>query len=422
VTLIEMMVVVAIVGIIAALAVPDLTPVIRKVQLDSAAQQAAGFLERARRLAMNEGRCYRVFESGGVLGIQRRSTANCGYCIEGSDCDNVDSSTKISATVGWDATLARLHPEAGIVFATPDVSTGSIGAGTGDASIVFRPNGRLRGDGDLDLQDEGARIVVSHNSLAQRLVLVHVEATGRICGIPISGGGTPAFSAPTLCGAFQGGGSSGGGGGGGACAQAGGDAPALALLALLGIVFVPRLQRRKKRRAGAPPKAPSKPEPLMRTTTRRRRPVRARGYLLIEVMASGALLALILGTTLTVVASSRVQISRSANRAVATDIGQYYMNLMRSCNDHADTTNCGTGAMGAGTCPAPAHPVIAAAKPGFSVQCEVAQSGLHTQSTPNLFSNTHLYVIRVEVTYVDMNNTSKTLQYERYRRDRPFSG
>lgn len=399
VTLIEMMVVVAIVGIIAALAVPNLTPVVQNSSLSAEVQRVGSTLERARRLAMNQGRCHRVRLNGGNLLLERRSNANCGYCPPGqSNCNRVDPSNDISAATGWDPALFTLRPETGLVYDDLEVSPNSIGAGTTNASIVFRPNGRLRGDGDMDVTDEGARIVIKHNQLSERVGLVLVESTGRICFLKLAGTNTaPTFAAPIVCGGFSGGGSSGGGGGGG-CSQAGHNTTAIGALALLGMLFVPRLRRRRER-------AP--------VGKRRRAP---RGYLLIEVMLSGAILALILATTLSIVADARVQTTKANNRAIASDIGQYYLHLMASCNHH-NGGNCPITS----ACPTPAHPVIAANKPGFAVTCDVANSGLEGASTPNLFNAAHLQQVEIVVTYPDYNDNPDDLTYKTYRRNRPFS-
>src|SRR5690606_28571168 len=80
VTLIEMMIVVAIVSIIAAIAVPNMTPVVQAQALAGSAESAAAVLDRARRKAFNEGRCVRVTLTGGNLVLARKSGddgANC---------------------------------------------------------------------------------------------------------------------------------------------------------------------------------------------------------------------------------------------------------------------------------------------------------------------------------------------------------
>src|SRR3990172_9997317 len=60
-TLLEMMVVVAILGVFFALAVPVLTPEVHKAQLDGASDVVASFVARARSQAMESKRCTRVF-------------------------------------------------------------------------------------------------------------------------------------------------------------------------------------------------------------------------------------------------------------------------------------------------------------------------------------------------------------------------
>jgi prepilin-type N-terminal cleavage/methylation domain-containing protein len=175
-TLIEMCVVVAIIGIMTALAVPDLTPVIYAARRDAAASEVITFLERARRSAMAEGRCYRVtLPTPNSIAMARRTHANCFDPV---------------TDTAW-SEVANVVLQPGFSFAVATLPTGN--------PIVFRPTGRLRGDGDLDITDDGARIVITTPALADRHTVIFVTTAGRICAFRVNG--APAwFLTPSACG------------------------------------------------------------------------------------------------------------------------------------------------------------------------------------------------------------------------------
>lgn len=220
VTLIEMMIVLAMVGIIAAIAVPNLTPVIDTQKVASSAEGVANLLDRARRKAVATGYCHRVsVEAGtGQLILQRRTVV---------DCITLDNTN-------WTGALGRVAPEKGVVF--------TIEANGGPAApnqIVFRPNGRFRGDGDLVVDDDGARVLATHTN-SVRVLDVRVMPNSRVCAVSYTG--TEPMPNPVVCGVGYGNSAA----GNPTCSSAGGGKELPAFCALLGVFFL-RSRRRRGR-------------------------------------------------------------------------------------------------------------------------------------------------------------------------------
>lgn len=174
-TLIETMVVIAILGVIMALAVPNLLPMIQQVRLHGDTERVAAFLASVRARALAEQRCYMITVSGRNIFAARRSSPDCVNL----GADSWASPATMSTTVERGTTL-RLGPG--------DALPSGLVA---DQRMIFRPNGRLRGDGDLDPTEEIARIVVGQANLTRENVVL-VTSFLRICTIP------GAATAPTL--------------------------------------------------------------------------------------------------------------------------------------------------------------------------------------------------------------------------------
>ncbi|MBI1948208.1 MAG: prepilin-type N-terminal cleavage/methylation domain-containing protein [Deltaproteobacteria bacterium] len=199
-TLMEMMVVVSILAVLAAIAVPDLTPAVHNAKLRAQIDEVASFIENARRSARGEGRCYRVVQTGASLQMQRRGNADCYTPVNGTLSGG-----------GWSAVAATLTPPAGFTYTLQSVPN----------ELVFRPSGRVRGDGDLDVTDDGARVVIQYARIPQRHVEVLITSQGRLCPL-INAGAPVAISVPVVCGTGFGADGAGGGGGGGVAGVAGG--------------------------------------------------------------------------------------------------------------------------------------------------------------------------------------------------------
>jgi prepilin-type N-terminal cleavage/methylation domain-containing protein len=380
VTLLEMMVVVAIIGIVAAIAVPNLNPVIQEMRLGAAASETAALVDRARRLALNEGRCHMLIMSGNNIVIRRRDTPNCGHTGFGASNGNVD----LDATNGWEAgDSGKLIPPDGISFEIEETS------GVAD-TIIFRTSGRVVGDGDMRIDEDGGRILIFYPSLNKHMEVL-VTSNGRTCTNKYKGVTANALSVPVFCGSAYSGTSGGSGGGGCSTLDADGVTPWLFLTAL-GFFF--RGRRRARRSARVP-------------SQRRRAQARGpRGYLLIEVMVSGAILAVILSATIGLVASSRAEITRASHRAKASSLAEQAIGQLLSEWPHTTTAACPGGI----TLP-----------PGYSMTCNVTQSGLDGSSTPALFDADHLHNVTVTVTYPNIDGTgTDTTTHQALRRNRPF--
>jgi prepilin-type N-terminal cleavage/methylation domain-containing protein len=162
-SLIEMLITVSLLGIIAALAVPAMQPTVAEFRVYSSATAVASFIDDARRRAVAEGRCTRVRSLNGRLITERRNATDCvNLTLEGW--------TSAEMTLGLEGPV-KLDLQA---LTNPGVTP------TADHMIIFRPSGRLYGDGDLDTSDDGVRIVMTE-SQAQDFRAVIVTAQGRVC-------------------------------------------------------------------------------------------------------------------------------------------------------------------------------------------------------------------------------------------------
>lgn len=173
-TLLEVVVVIAILGVMAALAVPNLIPVVERSKARGAAENLASFVDDARRRAMTSGRCHRVVVSGDTATVQQRSTP---------DCVNIALDTWI------DAGSTRIE---GFTLAVERVP---LTVALADA-VIFRPNSRLRGDGNLRVDNDGARIKAQMSSGVTGFI--DIMSTGRMCATVAM---TPpvALTAPPVC-------------------------------------------------------------------------------------------------------------------------------------------------------------------------------------------------------------------------------
>jgi prepilin-type N-terminal cleavage/methylation domain-containing protein len=176
-TLLEMMLVVAIVGVMSSLAVPSLTGVVRAQQERTVVEQIATVLAEARARAGAENRCYRVRATKpSNLVVERRNSV---------DCINLDRD-------GWDAPVRTFDVPASFRVKTETVSPVATSSGCpavtasdpgGACDLIFRPSGRLRGSGLLTGPTPGARINLLrvNGASTQTVSTIDVEAIGRVC-------------------------------------------------------------------------------------------------------------------------------------------------------------------------------------------------------------------------------------------------
>jgi Tfp pilus assembly protein FimT len=176
------MIVVAIVGVIGALAAPNLVPMLRKNRLFGQGETVAAFLDATRRRAVGDSRCYRVIPNGAALLAQRRTVG---------DCANLDDTN-------WVDVQTLVSEASNIGFTLESLSQATVPAQ--NFHIVFRPNGRLVGNGDLNFAstDDGARIVVADSEMTDSARLVVITSNGRICHQSVSGA-VPALGPSVTC-------------------------------------------------------------------------------------------------------------------------------------------------------------------------------------------------------------------------------
>lgn len=212
-SLIEVMVVVAIVGILAALAAPSLLGEVQKAKLQASTDTVAAFLLRAQNEAMVSRRCVRVRVTAPQSLVADR--------LDTFDCDNDPvSASRIStsaapaagnlfvpvATLNLDTRSVAVTFDGTLGSRVPDESKAATPApgGTGN-EIRFRPNGRVFSS-DTNLNDDDAILVLRHATLAvgglgnQQKILVNGH--GLLCvlkrGIdpPAAASGAPNFDCP----------------------------------------------------------------------------------------------------------------------------------------------------------------------------------------------------------------------------------
>jgi prepilin-type N-terminal cleavage/methylation domain-containing protein len=163
-TLLEMMVVVASLALLAAIALPDLTPAIHNARLRASVDEVNNFIERARRNARAENRCHRI-------NVTTDKTAVVMERLQSGDCAGV------IADASWTEVARMNAPAPGFLYHLEKIPN----PGTGPFEIVFRPNGRLKGNGDLDVENDGARIFIEYSKMGTIGMDVLVSSFGRIC-------------------------------------------------------------------------------------------------------------------------------------------------------------------------------------------------------------------------------------------------
>lgn len=192
-SLVEVMVVVTIIAIVAAIAVPQLLPEVHKARAVGATEIVAATLARARAEAMMGKRCVRVYvdsTNNRRVVVERLNTFDCdttpatfppGFNNLGLDGTNkvwapittvvIDPGTSVALTVAPSDTAA---------CSTPNGSAAGTPPGFNCSFLIFRPNGRVWTT-NVD-PDDDAVFNVTHNALGAaggRNILVN--SNGNIC-------------------------------------------------------------------------------------------------------------------------------------------------------------------------------------------------------------------------------------------------
>jgi prepilin-type N-terminal cleavage/methylation domain-containing protein len=185
-SLLEMMVVVAILGIIAALAVPNLLPSVQIAAVQAAGHAVGGFVTQARIAAMSERRCTRVR----ILSATRPPIL-VSERLNSFDCEDPTTAPLIfpGEPLWIETNRLRLERDPLVLALAPAPSDTP-------SEIRFRPSGRSY-SADGDLADDDAVITVTHPQLTAgpNVVRTVVDGPGPICTLargaqPIGSGNT----------------------------------------------------------------------------------------------------------------------------------------------------------------------------------------------------------------------------------------
>jgi prepilin-type N-terminal cleavage/methylation domain-containing protein len=192
-TLIEVMVVVAMLSIIAALAVPELQPEVKKAQLEGAADSIAAFISAARTDAITSRRCVRI-----RIVSTARPHRLVAEALNTRDCDMDPESAPRIVNPAADGGQTNLWlplrdlplPAAAMTVefdpAPSDSSAVNVAAGsTSGDELRWRATGRIFSANTL-VNDDDAAFRITHERLAApgNVKFVVAESQGLICTVP----------------------------------------------------------------------------------------------------------------------------------------------------------------------------------------------------------------------------------------------
>jgi prepilin-type N-terminal cleavage/methylation domain-containing protein len=173
-SLLETMVVVAILAVVAAVALPNLLPVVNTHRLAGALHGTAGFVARARQEAMSRRRCVRVRVADSRTLVME--------LLNSYDCDAPDDTVRIDSTSPLYVELASLRHEGGLGVAFARVPAAQ--PTHEPAQLRFRPSGRLWTIDGTGLTppaaDAGVLAIATSGQPARGVV---VESQGLICTV-----------------------------------------------------------------------------------------------------------------------------------------------------------------------------------------------------------------------------------------------
>lgn len=204
--------VVTIIAILSAIAVPQLLPEVHKANVSGGAELVASALGRARGEAMLSKRCVRVWidsTNARRLVTERLNTFDCdttpgtfpgGFGGVGLDGVNRVWSPVSAVVVDGSIQLSLTAPSDTAACSTATGSVSGVPAGFPCAHVVFRPNGRVL-TFDVD-PDDDAVVNVAHTSLGPtQSKNILVNSNGLICVLqmgraPLPGLGAGDFVCP----------------------------------------------------------------------------------------------------------------------------------------------------------------------------------------------------------------------------------
>lgn len=204
-TLLEAMAVVAILGIVAAIAIPPLLPQVHRAQISGESEAVASFVARARMDALTSRRCVRVRIASANAPIrlvaERLNNFDCdktpqtfagGAGIDGTTTQWIETAV---LTIGTQSLRLDFDP---VPSETTTAALNGAGHGAGEPpQLRYRPTGRLWSL-DTDLTDDDGVLKLTHAQLepAQNTAKILFDAAGPIC--VLGRGKSPAGSGNNL--------------------------------------------------------------------------------------------------------------------------------------------------------------------------------------------------------------------------------
>jgi prepilin-type N-terminal cleavage/methylation domain-containing protein len=179
-SLIEMMLVVAILAVLAALAVPAMSPQVDTARLEGSAEAVGSFLARAQAEAMASKRCVRVRLDANFVIADRLNVFDCDV--------SPATAPQIVDGAGLWVEIARLRTDPSLIALAfdpvPSETTASALGGGEPDQLRFRPSGRLW-SADTDVTDDDGVIRLTHTGMSvfgpARTKKILVEAQGLVC-------------------------------------------------------------------------------------------------------------------------------------------------------------------------------------------------------------------------------------------------
>src|SRR5688572_11971590 len=158
-SLAETMIVVAILGVISALAVPKMLFEVQKAQVHGATEGAANFIARVRSEAMRSKRCTQITVTATALTAHRFNTFDCDQGVTPASANLIDAALPVLIPID------RYAPESSKVTFALSTAPATPGAPV----IRFRPNGRVFSNDALTnaplLTNDDAVLEVVHTAI-----------------------------------------------------------------------------------------------------------------------------------------------------------------------------------------------------------------------------------------------------------------